>query len=230
MDNEKRFSFEGGGTSTEEEFSGETASRARNRTVMLTPEITGQVRARLAQELDPAQVPARGPADDGFESPLARGGGGYGTAEPRRRAEPARTESYVPPPVAAPAPAAQQSGIVWSRESPIVGFLVSFDEDQNGEFFVLRSGRVMVTSADGGGDNALILADPSVSPMHAIMRITAGGEIQILDQLSEFGTRIRRFGSEEEEQLSGEKSSLEHGDVVKFGSRSFTVCIVARNS
>jgi hypothetical protein len=63
--------------------------------------------------------------------------------------------------------------------------------------------------------------------MHAILRITAAGEIQILDQLSEFGTRIRRFGSNEEEQLSGDKSSLEHGDVVKFGDRSFHLCVVA---
>jgi hypothetical protein len=63
--------------------------------------------------------------------------------------------------------------------------------------------------------------------MHAILRITPAGEIQILDQLSEFGTHIRRFGSMEEEQLSGDKSSLDHGDIVKFGNRTFHICIVA---
>ena len=50
MDNEKnaKSNFE-----KEENFGGESATRARNRTVMLTPEITGQVRARLAKELEP---------------------------------------------------------------------------------------------------------------------------------------------------------------------------------
>jgi hypothetical protein len=129
--------------------------------------------------------------------------------------------------VNSPAPTKRDKGIVWAKETPVVGFMVSYDATPNGDIFVLRSGRLMVTSDPNQGENCLVVEDPSVSPMHAILRITAAGEIQILDQLSEFGTHIRRFGSMEEEQLSGDKSSLDHGDIVKFGNRTFHICIVA---
>jgi hypothetical protein len=235
MDNDKNLNFDPAPPSKEGEFAGESASRARNRTVMLTPEITGQVRARLAQEIEPSGGAAS--RDNGFESVAARPAG-YNpppAVESRGRAD-VRTEGgFTAPPAraaanAAPVPsgsARKDSGIVWSKETPVVGFMVSFDANPNGDIFVLRSGRVMVSSERGSGENCLCIEDPTVSPMHAILRITAAGEIQILDQLSEFGTRIRRFGSNEEEQLSGDKSSLEHGDVVKFGDRSFHLCVVA---
>ena len=124
-----------------------------------------------------------------------------------------------------------QSGerVVWGKQSPIVGFLVSYDSNPNGSVFELRSGRMIVTSEAPGTGNFLVIQDESVSPMHAIMRISAGGEVQVLDQLSEFGTRIKRFGADDEEELSGDKSTVEHGDTLKFGNRSFHVCIVPIN-
>jgi hypothetical protein len=63
--------------------------------------------------------------------------------------------------------------------------------------------------------------------MHAIMRVAAGGHVQVLDQLSESGTRVRHYGQAEEAFLSGEKSSLSHGDIVFFGDRKFHVLLVA---
>jgi hypothetical protein len=235
MDNDKNIDFDPVSPPKENEFTNESSSRARNRTVMLTPEITGQVRARLAQEIDPvaAPPPAR---DNGFEPVVGRGAGFSpppAAAEPRSRNEGRVEPSYASPapaarpPVASPSPASRERGIVWLKESPVVGFMVSYDENPNGDIFVLRSGRLMVTSDPTQGENSLVVEDPSVSPMHAILRITPAGEIQILDQLSEFGTHIRRFGSMEEEQLSGDKSSLDHGDIVKFGNRTFHICIVA---
>jgi hypothetical protein len=59
------------------------------------------------------------------------------------------------------------------------------------------------------------------------MRISENGEIQVLDQLSEFGTRIRLSGSNEEVELSGDKSTIEHGDIVQFGDRTFFVCLLS---
>lgn len=233
MENDKNLNFEPVAPTKESDFPAESSSRARNRTVMLTPEITGQVRARLAQEIDPsAGAPAQPPREGGFESVVGRGG--FSTPPEARPRTDARAESgYVPPaaaarpPASAPAPTKREKGIVWTRETPVVGFMVSFDGNPNGDIFVLRSGRLMVTSDTTQVDNCLVVEDPSVSPMHAILRITPQGEIQILDQLSEFGTHIRRFGSSIEEQLSGDKSSLEHGDIVKFGNRSFHICVVA---
>lgn len=221
MDNDKNLKFDAP-PSKESDFPNESSSRARNRTVMLTPEITGQVRARIAQELD-----------QGFSAPQAS----------RAAAESPVPGAFVPA-GGAGRPAAQESAefkaasaastgarsSVWTKETPIVGFLISFDTNPNGEVYELRTGRLMVSSQPAGGSNCLLLKDESVSPMHAIMRISANGEVQVLDQLSEFGTHIQRFGVSEEKSLSGDKGNVEHGDVIKFGNRRFHVCIIAKNS
>lgn len=119
--------------------------------------------------------------------------------------------------------------IVWRKQSPIVGFLVSYDKNPNGEVFHLQAGRLIVTSGDVGTGDYLFIEHGSVSPMHAILRINKEGEMQVLDQLSENGTFIYRFDSEDEERLSGDKSVVEHGDVLQFGDRVFYVCVVARD-
>ena len=222
MDNEKSTDNE---KRKEGEFAGEPAPRARNRTVMLTPDITGEVRARLAQELG-QPLGAAAPSHAAFEA-QATGHGHHSPAEgftAARREHPAAAAPHH----AATPPVSLKEGIVWTQETPIVGFLVSYDKNPNGEIAVLRSGRLIITSDKVSGGNFLLIEDSSVSPMHAIMRITGGGEVQVLDQLSEFGTVVQRFGSETEEELSGDKSSLEHGDTIKFGNRKFHVCIVAK--
>lgn len=109
----------------------------------------------------------------------------------------------------------------------LVGFLVSFDTDPRGAFFELREGRVIVTSESVGAAPCLVVADASVSPMHAIMKIVSGEPLHILDQLSEFGTRIWHSDSNREECLSGDKGLAGHGDVVYFGERKFHVCLVS---
>jgi hypothetical protein len=123
---------------------------------------------------------------------------------------------------------AGREAIEWKTMSPITGFLVTYDKDPLGVSIELRSGRVIVTSEPTSSGNVLFLDDPSVSPMHAIMRVGSGSQIQLLDQLSESGTRIVRAKDGQEEILSGEKSNLEHGDVVCFGERKFHVCIVMK--
>ena len=114
-----------------------------------------------------------------------------------------------------------------SRGDALVGFLVSFDADSRGSFVELREGRMIVTSESVGAAPCLVLADSSVSPMHAIMKIVSGEPLHILDQLSEFGTRIWHSDSGHEERLAGEKGIARHGDVVYFGERKFHVCLVS---
>ena len=238
MDNEKN-SSEKAGTHEAESSSGEsTAPRARNRTVMLTPEITGQVRARLQQDLqggDRSGAVQSPPPDlnnvgsSSFYTPGARSRSvSAPPVEPPAIEQPAPRARMSGNSVAAPQPPADdREGIVWQKKTPIVGFLVSFDSNPNGDVYDLRSGRLIITSEMSAQGNFLIVKDPSVSPMHAILRISNSGEIQVLDQLSEFGTRIKRFGADEEVELSGDKGSLEHGDVITFGNRKFNVCLIA---
>lgn len=233
--------------STSKEFVAESSTRARNRTVMLTPEITGQVRARLAQDSTQTTPsfslgsPASGtngefesvarpsaPSEGGFARPTqiitpsnAPASGGY--------AAPAAHRAAAAPGISHAAVDNKSAGnVVWHKLSPIVGFLVSYDSNENGDVYDLRSGRLIVSSEPAAGNYMLVRHD-TVSPMHAILRITASGEIQVLDQLSEHGTKIRRYGSEEVEELSGEKGTVEHGDVLMFGERVFHVCLVMGN-
>ncbi len=252
MDNEKNVDFEEDIEIEEERAPSEApmAPRARNRTVMLTPEITGEVRARIARDLHserpaPAEQPANGPAQQFFSGMYNAPRASSVDREPPASYNPPPRASHPEPQPQAPAHAgagrflagpqapahparAQAKGdrIVWTKESPIVGFLVSFDKNENGEVFELRVGRLIVTSEASGAGNCLLIQDDSVSPMHAILRINKGGELQVLDQLSEHGTKIHRFGNGEEE-LSGDKGVLSHGDIVIFGKRKFHVCTLA---
>lgn len=147
---------------------------------------------------------------------------------PAHFAPPPPRVNNTPPPVA-PVQPARASGdrVLWGKQTRVVGFLVSFDKNENGDVFELRMGRLIVSSENAGAGNCLLLEDETVSPMHAILRINKGGAVQVLDQLSEHGTKIRRYASGDEEELSGDKGALEHGDVVIFGKREFSVCIIA---
>jgi hypothetical protein len=116
--------------------------------------------------------------------------------------------------------------IYWKTDSPLVGFLVTYDHDPKGSYVELRQGRLMVSNQREESGSCLVVVGESVSPMHAIMRVASGGIVQVLDQLSEAGTRVRHMGQPEEEFLSGEKSTLSHGDSVFFGDRKFHVLLV----
>lgn len=116
--------------------------------------------------------------------------------------------------------------IFWKTDAPLVGFLVSYDHNPRGAYVELRAGRLMVSNQREASGSCLVIPHASISPMHAIMRVAAGGVLQVLDQLSESGTRVVHAGSEGEEFLSGEKANLGHGDVLYFGERKFHVCLV----
>jgi hypothetical protein len=119
--------------------------------------------------------------------------------------------------------------IFWKTEAPLVGFLVSYDHNPKGAYVELRSGRLIVSNQKEESGSCLMIPHESISPMHAIMRVAAGGVLQVLDQLSESGTRVVHAGSEHEEFLSGEKANVGHGDVLYFGDRKFHVCLVMSN-
>ena len=116
--------------------------------------------------------------------------------------------------------------IHWKVESPLVGFLVTYDHDPKGSYVELRQGRLMVSNQREESGSCLVVLGESISPMHAIMRVAPGGVVQVLDQLSEAGTRVKHMGQEEEEFLSGEKSTVSHGDIIFFGDRKFHVLLV----
>lgn len=280
----------------------DSAARARNRTVMLTPEITGQVRARLSREneadekslSDFAQsdseiehIPTRRPISyEGFDQerdgsdvhnyrndktsekseiagastrngfnpilreihqiPVATSAGkkfsgnqndDYVAASQTSFNEETNNVESSPPYLKSSVerPEFEEANdtvppledyILWSKITPVVGFLVSFDSDPNGQVFEIRSGRAIISSEIPNGGNYLLLNDESVSPMHAIIRVTEDYQFQVLDNLSEFGTTVVRPETGEELNLSGDKALVRHGDLIRFGKRSFSVCLI----
>lgn len=228
MDKDKETDFDDTFGAEEDDFGSDTASRARNRTVMLTPEITGEVRARLAKDMGSKSIgDFLSPA--GTPPPIVAPEVPHAPSKPAAPVQAPITSSFQPAsrPVA-PQRSPEEVYSLWDAPSPVIGFLVCYEPDVNGVFVELRTGRLIVTSEPPSSGNSLIIQDESVSPMHAIMRISASGEIQVLDQLSEFGTKILHAGSKNEEELSGEKSSLSHGDIIAFGEKRFHVCLVSR--
>ncbi|MFN8391723.1 MAG: FHA domain-containing protein [Bdellovibrionota bacterium] len=281
------------------------ASRARNRTVMLTPEMTGHVRALLYQEPEEEQAPqAAQPAsrrdpltellppmdwsrpDQGAAQPsaapvvetppakqfnedfnkdfapqldsVAKQDRNSSTGkidqdvvqeavstpppEPPRRQQPAPQQPAfsVNPQAARPAAAsssAAATGVtrrpdlksrppVAAPTSKVVGFFVTFDKNKFGEVYEIRAGRWLITSRPTDHGEFILIEDETISPLHAIVRATKDGKIQVLDQLSEFGTGITRTGQSEEQEVSGTMVSVDHGDILRLGERRFVVCSI----
>lgn len=230
MDNDKDFPFED--ELQDEKKEDNSASRARNRTVMLTPEVTDEVRTRLAEDPETPvglDSPRASIPDEGFSGGFVSPGQSFLDSSREAEKPPIVSEERYRQRSSSQSFSGgnKESHIAWRKKGKIVGFLISYDESEDGEFFELRAGRLMVSSDISDSGNLLYLSDDSVSPMHAILRVGTGGEVQILDQLSEEGTRIRHSSSGQEEELSGEKSSLEHGDEVWFGKRHFYLLLLS---
>jgi hypothetical protein len=221
----------------------DNSSRARNRTVMLTPEVTGQVRALINQEETPPMKES-GFAIPATQSRPANAGSRETFKSTSAIITPANLQSSTPvvaqtkeatrDNTATNAPidssivqvARQQSvGVAPEKLTRLIGFMVSYDNGVTGEVLDLRVGRWIVSSEKSSEGNFLIVKHPTVSPLHAIIKISESKEIQVLDQLSENGTLIKKSDGKEE-KLSGSLGNLEHGDVVKFGERSFNVCLI----
>ncbi|OVE80337.1 hypothetical protein BVY02_00480 [bacterium J17] len=243
---------------TEDESRSSAASRARNKTVMLSPEIAGQVRARISgdegstsdpfSQLLPPMGESAPNGPSAAEKPKTMSSGvhteksdewgqrvGASLAEPSSppaqppllRPEPAPTAAApVEQPSfsvnKAPTPRATQK----PRTSKIIGFMVSFDKEENGEVFEICAGRWLLTSRPTDHGEFILINDETISPLHAIIRATSEGKVQVLDQLSEFGTGVTKQGEDEEVEVAGSMISVEHGDIVRFGKRSFTIVMV----
>jgi hypothetical protein len=146
--------------------------------------------------------------------------------EPERE----RHSHHAPPPPPPPQ-AKAETGVRAVSKGPrqkLVGFLVSYDTDPLGEVLELRVGRWLVTSRPTDQGDYVLIDDPTISPLHAILRSGADGQVRLLDQLSEHGSGIVRSGKSEEETLTGSLAQVNHGDSVRLGKRHFCVCLLPR--
>lgn len=215
-----------------------THARAKNQTVMLTPEITGQVRAMLQQSDDkgsswdkpepakpvvPKAVSAPAPVEQAPQAPAQH--------PPAPVQQPPAPVQYAAAPV--PEPAVSASGDMYlvpvGKVGRLVGFLICYDKDEKGQMLEIRSGRWLVSNAPSAHGNTLVISDETVSSLHAIIRVSEAGVCQVMDQLAEFGTSVIRYENSEEEEIVGSTTTVDHGDIVRFGDLSFTVVLIPQS-
>lgn len=108
----------------------------------------------------------------------------------------------------------------------IVGFLIGVSADGSSEVVELKVGRWLITSRPTDHGEYILLDDPTVSPLHAILRVTKDSKVQLLDQLSEHGTGVTHAGKTEEEELTGSMVNVNHGDLIRFGQKYFVACVI----
>ncbi|MDD2941447.1 MAG: FHA domain-containing protein [bacterium] len=232
-------------------------SRAKNQTVMLTPEMTGQVRAMLNRDPDSSAAINQVMSAASWERPgqaaapvvpRSDASGQSITQEhpsrvpvppyvaPSRQVSPVQVA--VAPPVVGVGTGVFAQGmrtegiqvIAHGKSSRLVGFLVSYDSDEDGELCPLRFGRWLVSSQAVDQGSYILIEEETISPLHAIIRVGKDGRIQVLDQLSEYGTAVTKAGEDEEEEISGAMVEVHHGDIVRFGKRRFVVVIIPTTS
>lgn len=226
------------------------ASRARNKTVMLTPEMAGQMRAQIQsaaeEDSDPvsdllppiswddsaprsvADVARNNDAGLQHRAQLNRAPEHNVTAPKHIQASTAGevVVAEVRPKVGVDMKAGTVR-VVSSKSSKIIGFLVSYKDNENGEVIEVRQGRWLLTSKfSDQSDQQIVIDDETISPLHAIIRATADGKVDVLDQLTEYGTGLTRASGGAEIDLAGAKEKIEHGDTIRFGKREFVVCLV----
>jgi len=91
----------------------------------------------------------------------------------------------------------------------LVGWLVSFTWDKNGEDYKLYEGRNLI---GGSGNVDIVINDPAVSSPHCLI-LFRDGKFKFKDQLSTNGTKVNGESSEEGE--------LKDGDELKLGRTEF---------
>jgi hypothetical protein len=178
------------------------------------------VRATRSVQSPPRLIASPGVPVPGYESPCVGSHGDLGSSALKSAAQDFQQVHHER------SSSGAREYVDWKRKSKLVGFLVSYAGDSTGSYIELREGRLLVTSGQTSTDSCFVIAHETVSPMHAIMRISADGSILILDQLSEHGTRIRRGETGNEESLMGDKSTIYHGDVVIFGECEYHAVVM----
>lgn len=108
----------------------------------------------------------------------------------------------------------------------LVGWLVSYQLDEQGFFHEIRAGRSMITSEKIQGVKVLSLTDKSISKPHAAVKATPRHKVLLVDIFSENGSYIQRSGSDNENMVTG-PVKLEHGDWIRIGNNNrFQVCLI----
>jgi len=107
----------------------------------------------------------------------------------------------------------------------LVGWLVSYDLDENGYSFQILSGRTFISKEALGLEKEIEIQDDSLSTPHLVLLATQDHTLYVEDIFSEAGTYYQR-GNDTEKQI-WEPTELKHGDWLIIGNNiRFQVCLI----
>ncbi len=141
--------------------------------------------------------------------------------QPDRQPEQQQQRPERVPPATAPTPAAPprqeraESPRMQPADGALVGWLVTFAEDQRGTAHELRAGRFFV-GAERLRPTDLVISHNTVSTPQCLMVCDPDQGVTLQDLMSEGGTFVKRSDSREFERHS-DQVQLRHGDRVRFG-------------
>jgi hypothetical protein len=170
-------------------------------------------------------IAVQGPPHDAYQ------GQGFAPAAPPPQqafgGQPAFGQPPAPPPAPAPFGVAQTEAPppgVQPGPQALRGFLVSFQTNQNGDFWPLKGGRITIGRAQSVDGLDIALPDATISSRHAAMHVDGiAGTVAVEDTGSTNGTYV----NEEHIGLNGRRD-LRDGDKVRFGGYTTIVKIVSR--
>lgn len=112
----------------------------------------------------------------------------------------------------------------------LIGWLVSYAGNAQGQAHELRTGRFIVSSPAGQAGNAeerlIAIEEQSVSAPHAAMNALPNHKLVVQDIFSQHGSYLTKANSAQETPITG-PVEVGHGDWIRLGERTrFQVCLV----
>ena len=111
-----------------------------------------------------------------------------------------------------------------SEDGDLVGWLVSYDSNPNGESIEIRSGRCFI-GRKRLRPSDIVVDDASISTPHCLVQSDAAQGISVQDLMSIEGTYVCRSQGRKYEEYA-DRVKVNHGDTIKVGSVEFLVCLV----
>lgn len=132
---------------------------------------------------------------------------------------------YTAPAAPAPAPASPAPAIDMNPQTRVLrGFLLSYQNNAQGDFWPLLGGRMTVGRANAGDGIEVQLADATISSRHAAFLVdNVGGTVHVEDTGSTNGTYV----NEEHIGFNGRRE-LKDGDRVRFGGFTTIIKVIGR--
>lgn len=110
-------------------------------------------------------------------------------------------------------------------QNRLVGWLVSYQHDEKGFAYELRSGRSFVTKEKLANARFLAVQDDTVSSPHMAIKATVKHKVIVQDIFSDQGSFISRANGQES-SING-PVELQHGDWLRIGKNSrYQVCLI----